>query len=259
MQTGSYYLGGDDIIVGGSSTPQSYIMFQNLMKGATVTAGGDVARLHDWMTNVFYTAAAGTTTIDLTITANQINCVALAGVNWSTGGVTCEFYTHNGTSYVKQCDLYATEDGKPLMRVFSAVTTDKVRFVFTSTSTLYVGEAAFGEALQMPSRPSVGYRPGEWSDEDETSFSRTQSRNFGASTIERKGSVQEMPFNFVPYEFLYNQWANFRKEAKGKPVWVGWNQKDRPGDVIFGHWEQSNPKFDTPYFSSINLTIRGAV
>ena len=253
------YLWGPDLVNGGADTPESYIMFQNLMSGATVTAGGDVGRLHDWMTNIYYSAAAGTTTIDLTIDSEQINCVALAGVNWASGGVTCKFYTHNGVSYVLQCDLFALRDGQPVMRVFTPATTDKVRFVFESTSTLYVGEAAFGEALKMPSKPAVGYQPGQWSDNDEISISQTESLNFGAATVNYRGSTEVMQFNFVPYEFLYNQWANFRAAAKGKPIWVGWNQKDTPGLVIFGHWQQATPKFDTPYFSSIQLTVNGIV
>jgi len=259
MQAGGYYLWGPDLTSGGAQTPQSYIMYQNLMAGATVTAGGDVGRLHDWMTNVFYSAAAGTTTIDLTVTPELINCVALAGVNWLSGGVTCQFYTHNGSGYELQCDLFAQRDGQPVMRVFDAVTTDRVRFVFTSTSTLYVGEAAFGEALQMPSCPAVGYQPGQWSDNDEVSVSQTEALNFGASTINYRGSTEVMQFNFLPYEFLYNQWSAFRHAAKGKPIWVGFNQRDLPGLVIFGHWRQNTPKFDSPYFSSVTLTVDGIV
>lgn len=254
-----YYLWGPDLVNGGAQTPQSYIMYQNLMQGATVTAGGDVGRLHDWMTNVYYTAAAGTTTIDLTITENQINCVALAGINWLSGGVTCKFYTWDGSAYVLQVDLFAQRDGQPVMRVFTPVTTDRVRIVFESTGTLYAGEVAFGGALQMPSCPAVGYQPGQWSDNDEVSISQTESLNFGAATVNYRGSTEVMQFNYVPYEFLYNQWANFRHAAKGKPIWLGFNQKDAPGLVIFGHWKQGAPKYDTPYFSSIQLTVDGVV
>lgn len=259
MQAGGYYLWGPELKSGGASTPQSYIMFANLMRGATVTAGDDVGRLHDNMTNIFYSAGAGTTTIDLTITPELINCIALAGVNWLSGGVTCQFFTWNGTSYVLQCDLFGQRDGQPVMRVFTPVTTDRVRIVFTSTSTLYVGEAAFGEALQMPSCPAVGYQPAQWSDNDEISISQTEALNFGAATINLRGSTEVMQFNFLPYEFLYGQWAAFRRNAKGKPIWVGFNQKDSPGLVIYGHWSQNTPKFDTPYFSSITLTVDGIV
>lgn len=259
MQAGGYYLGGDTLVIGGADTPQSYIMYQNLMQGATVTAGGDVGRLHDWMTNVFYSAAAGTTTIDLTIAPDQINCVALAGVNWLSGGVTCKFYTWNGSAYVLQCDLFSNKDGRPVMRVFPSVSTDKVRFVFTSTATLYVGEAAFGTALQMPSCPAVGYQPARWSDNDEVSVSQTQALNFGASTIERRGSTEVMQFNYLPYDFLDNQWSAFREAAKGKPIFVGFNQKDMPAAVVHGHWRQGVPKFETSFFSSVQLTVDGVV
>jgi hypothetical protein len=255
----SYYLWGPDLVNGGAAESESYIMFDNLMTGATVDAGGDVGMLHDWMTNIFYSAAAGTTTIDLTINSNLINCVALAGVNWASGGVECDVYTWNGSAWVLKLELFGQRDGQPVMRVFSAVTTTKVRFVFTSASTLKVGEVAFGEAMRMPSCPAVGYQPGQWSDNDELSISKTESLNFGPSTINYRGSTEVMQFNFVPYQFLYSDWANFRHSAKGRPIWVGFNQKDAPGLVIFGHWSQSTPKFDSSYFSSIQLTVNGAV
>ena len=258
MQAGGYYLGGTGF-AGGAETPEPYILFQNLMIGATVNAGGDVSRLHDWMTNIYYSAAAGVTTIDLEIESDIVNCAALAGVNWLSGGVTCQFFTHDGVGYVLQADLIGQRDGQPVMRAFPSVTTDKVRFVFESTSTLFVGEAAFGEALQMPSCPAVGYQPGQWSDNDDVSISQTESLNFGASTVNFRGSTEVMQFNFVPYEFLYAQWANFRINAKGKPIWVGWNQRDTPGLVIHGHWKQTAPRFDSSYFASIQLTIDGAV
>ena len=160
MQAGGYYLGGGSAS-GGADTPEPYILFTNMMDGATVDAGGDVSRLYDWMTNIFYVAETGTTTIDLTITSNLINCVALAGVNWLSGGVECDFYTWDGSAWELQVNLFGDRDGQPVMRVFPSVTTTKVRFVFTSTAALNVGEAAFGEALQMPSCPAVGYQPAQ--------------------------------------------------------------------------------------------------
>lgn len=258
MQAGGYYLGGG-LASGGATTPQPYILFTNLMEGATVDAGGDVSRLHDWMTNIYYTAPTGVTTIDLTIESTLINCVALAGVNWASGGVTCDFYVWSGSAWVLVVELFGQRDGQPVMRVFPSETVTQVRFVFTSTAELFVGEAAFGEALQMPSCPAVGYQPGQWSDNDETSISQTESLNFGPSTVNYRGSTEIMQFNFVPYDFLYGQWASFRHTAKGRPIWLGFNQKDTPGLVIFGHWSQTPPKFDSSYFGSIQLTVDGAV
>lgn len=259
MQAGGYYLGGDGL-AGGADTPEPFILFQNLLIGSTVTAGGDIARLHDWMSNVFYSnLTPGTTTIDVDVESSTVNCAALAGVNWLSGGVTCQFFTHNGTSYELQADVNGQRDGQPVMRAFPLVTTAKARFVFTHTGELFVGEAAFGEALQMPSCPAVGYQPAQWSDNDEVSVSQTEGLNFGPSTVNFRGSTEVMQFNFVPYQFLYAQWAYFRHAAKGKPIWVGFNQRDTPGLVIFGHWKQSTPKFESSYFGSIQLTVDGTV
>jgi hypothetical protein len=251
------FLSPESVVAGGSNTKATFILYQNAMQGATVVAGGDVGRLYDWMTNIFYSKTAGTNTVELSFTSQPVNCVGLAGVNWLSGGVECDFYTWNGSAWALQCNLTAGEDHKPVMRVFTQVETAKVKFVFTSTATLYVGEAAFGEALQMPSLPSIGLQPGEWSDDDEITASTTQSLNLGASTIERKGSTQAMQFNYISPDFMDGQFTQFRKIAKGRPVWCGWNQYDKQGAVIFGHWEASNPKFDTSYFTSVQLTIKG--
>lgn len=237
----------------------TYIMYKNAMIGATVTAGGDVSRLCDWMTNIFYSAAAGTINIDLDISSQSINCFALAGVNWSSGGVTARLFSWNGSAYVQQAEISGLRDSQPAMRVFNTVTTSKVRIQFVATSQLYIGEAAFGLALQMPSLPAVGLQPGEWSDEDDVTISQTQSLNFGASTIQRKGSEQVMQFNYVAPSFIDNEFNAMRAEAKGRPVWVGWDLSNRLNSVIFGHWSASKPKFDSSYFTSLSMTIRGAV
>lgn len=259
MESGHLLIAGTPLTSGGVDTKSTFILYQNAMAGATVTAGGDVGRLYDWMTNVYYSAASGTTNIDLTVTEQGVNCVGLAGVNWSSGGVTAKFYTWDGSAYVLQCDLDADEDGQPVMRVFQTVYTTKVRIQFTATSTLYVGEAAFGLALQMPSLPAVGLQPAEWSDEDDVTVSQTQALNFGASTVQRKGSEQIMQFNYITPDFMDGQFKQFRKIAKGRPVWCGWNQTDRLSSVIFGHWSASKPKFDSAYFTSVQLTIKGVV
>ena len=258
MQTGQTTILSAGLLSAGAVSKNSYIMYQNLMPLATVTAGGDVGRLHDWMTNIKYQAAAGVTNIDLTLpSANTINCVALAGVNWQSGGVTAKFFTWNGSAYVLQCDLFGAHDDTPVMRIIPQTETDRVRIQFTSTGALFVGEAAFGEALKMPSCPSVGLQPAEWSDDDEYSLSTTESRNIGPSTIERRGSTQVMEFKFITPEFVDGPINTMRRIAKGRPVWVGWNQQDRPASVIFGHWTMQAPKFDSSTFTSISLTVKG--
>lgn len=259
METGHILIAGSSLISGGVDTKSTFILYQNAMQGATVTSGGDVGRLCDWMTNVFYTASAGTTNIDLDITSQGINAIGLAGVNWLSGGVTAKLYTWNGSSYVLQCDLLGLEDGQPVMRVFQTVYTTKVRIQFTSTAALYVGEAAFGLAMQMPSLPAVGLQPAEWSDEDDVTISQTEGLNFGASTVQKKGSEQVMQFNYITPDFMDGQFRQFRKIAKGRPVWCGWNQTDRLSSVVFGHWSASKPKFDSSYFTSVQLTIKGVV
>ena len=66
-----------------------------------------------------------------------------------------------------------------------------------------------------------------------------------------------MQFNYITPEFIDGQVNNMRYQAKGHPIWVGWNQLDRPASVIFGNWSMQPPKFDTSIFTSINMTIKG--
>jgi hypothetical protein len=258
MQTGQTTILGAGLLSAGATTKNSYIMYQNLLPGATVLAGGDVSRLHDWMTNIKYTASAGTTNIDIEFAEPEtVNCVAMAGVNWQSGGVTAKFFTWDGSAYVLQCDLFGAYDDTPVMRIIPQTSTTRVRIQFVATDDLFVGEVACGEALQMPSCPAVGLQPAEWSDDDEYSLSVTQSRNIGPSTIEQKGSTQQMEFKFITPEFVDGPINNMRRAAKGRPVWVGWNQKDRPASVIFGHWSMQPPRFDTSTFTSLSFTIKG--
>jgi hypothetical protein len=209
------------------------------------------------MTNILYSKTAGTNTIEFSFPSQAVNSIGLAGVNWQSGEVACEVFTWNGSSWVSQVGFALNTDSKPVMRVFDDVTTTKIRFVFTSASTLYIGELGFGYAMKMPSLPAVGLQPAEWSDDDEITASTTQSLNIGASTIERKGSTQVMQFNYITAAFMDADFNAFRSTAKGLPIWCAWNPTDRASAVIFGHWEASKPKFDTSYFTSLQLTIKG--
>jgi hypothetical protein len=235
----------------------THILYKNEAKTATVVAGGDISALVDGMTNIFYSKAAGANTIELSFPIQAINCFGLAGVNWLSGGVSCVVSTWNGSTWVTQSSFSIDTDSKPVMRVFNDVAATKIRFEFTSSSELRIGELGFGYSLKMPSLPSVGLQPAEWSDDDEVTASTTQSLNLGASTIERKGSTQVMQFNYITTAFMDSDFNIFRRDAKGLPIWCAWNPAERPNAVIFGHWESSKPKFDTNYFTSLQITIKG--
>lgn len=260
MQYGAIYVIGDALTIGGVGDSPSWILYQNRLPDCTVLQGGDISRLHDNMTNILYDAATGTTTVELTLpTADIVNCFATAGINWVSSEGSCKFYCWESGAYVLKAEVLGRDDGSPTMRVFDPVTTDTVKFEFIATNQMFVGEAAFGEALQMPSCPAVGLQPGEWSDNDTVSMSQTMGLNFGASTVNKRGSTQVMQFNYVTPEFMDGQIGNFRRAAKGQPVWVGWNQKDRLSSVIYGHWEMQPPKFDSSFYTSLNLTVNGVV
>ena len=106
------FLSPESVVAGGSNTKATFILYQNAMQGATVVTGGDVSALHDWMTNIFYSKAAGSNTVELSFASQPVNCVGLAGVNWLSGGVDCDF--GRGRDYVGVCGLGISPSAQPI-------------------------------------------------------------------------------------------------------------------------------------------------
>lgn len=248
---------------GGLSTTNdvaTYVMYENLMPLGTVLQGGDIAPLHDNLTNIFYNAPAGLTTIELQMpTIATINCFAVAGANLQTAGASISLYLWNSDTSEYYLVVTATNgrDNQPIMVVFENQLSVKVKIEITTSAALQVGEIAFGRCLKMPCSPSVGYTPARWNTEDEITHHTTQSNYNGRSTINTRGNKEVLPFKLIPHEWMRQEWAPFIDKAKGLPVWVGWNQELYPAECIYGPWEQDVASYSSPMFASFSFTVKG--
>lgn len=239
----------------------TYIMYKNLMPSATVLQGGDIAPLHDNLTNIFYSGDAGLTTIELQLpTVSTINCFAVAGANLASSATIISLYLWDAdtSAYYLVVTAQNGRDNQPIMVVFENQLSVKAKIEITAASVFQIGEIAFGECLKMPCSPSVGFVPARWNTEDEITGHVTQSNSVGRSTINTKGNKEVLPFKLIPHEWMRSVWANFIDEAKGIPVWVGWNQEMYGNECVYGHWEQDTASYTSPLFASFNLTVKGS-
>lgn len=238
----------------------TYIMYKNLIPTATVLAGGDIAPLHDYLTNIFYSGESGETEIELQLpSAKTINCFAVAGANLKSAAVSISFYLWDvdTSDYYLIVTATSGRDNQPIMVVFENQISTKAKIVINAASAFQVGEMAFGECLKMPVSPSVGYRPARWSTNDEITHHTTEYDSNGRSTVNPRGNTEVLPFKLIPHNFMRLVWANFIDEAKGLPIWVGWNQELFGSECIYGPWKQDEPTYTSPLFSSLTLTVNG--
>ena len=238
----------------------TYIMYKNLMPLCTVLEGGDIAPLHDNLTNIFYTGPSGVTDIELQLpSAQTINCFAVAGANLLSAATSISFYLWDADTSAYYLVVTATSgrDNQPVMVVFENQISTKIKITITSAAAFQIGEMAFGQCLKMPASPSVGLQPARWNTEDEITHHATQSNYNGRSTINTRGNKEVLPFNLIPHEWMRTTWATFIDEAKGLPIWVGWNQDLYPNECIYGSWEQDTAGYSSPLFAKFTLTVKG--
>ena len=238
----------------------TYIQYANLMKGASVLQGGDIARLHDGLTTVFYEASTFPKVIEVEFNAaKEINCFSVAGCNFKTANVSIWFEAFESGAYVTKGVMSNLKDNQPAMMCFELFSATKARVTITANAPIYIGEMAIAKALKMPVSPSVGYRPAKWNMDDEVTHHTTSAMNVGRSTINKKGSVEVLPFKLVNHEWMRGVWSEFIQSAKGAPIWVGWNQLNYNNECVFGSWKQDDVSYTSPLYSAITLTVTGVV
>lgn len=250
--------GGFSESLGGAGS--TYIMYDNLIKNATVLQGGDVATLHDNLTNVFYTLETSPTELEFQFSeAKTINCFSFAGVNLQDTNASISLYLWDADleEYYLAVTFATGRNDQPAMAVFENQISLKAKVIITHTGTIYIGELAIGQALGMPVCPAVGYQPARWSRQNQVTNNRTEYGYNGRSTINKRGYKERLSFQLIPHTFMREVWATFIDQAEGLPLWVGWNQSNYPTECIYGTWSQNEPKYDSPLYSSIELTIVG--
>lgn len=241
-----------------TKTPR--LAWQNALVGAS-SAPASSGALYDNITSVLYTAGSATETLDFTLSSSQsITCCGVAGAQFGQFATTFEFYTWNGSTWVKQAELSGMRNNQPVFLSFDSVTTAQVRFKFISNTTgLTIGELFTGSSLEFPKPVSVGYRPGKWASKDKVSNNDTQANAFGRSTVIQRGTEERVSIPNITYQWMNANWADFVRDAQGYPVWFSWDSVSFPTDVIYGRWEANAPSFRSSLYSEISLTIKGQV
>jgi hypothetical protein len=238
----------------------TYIQYDNYLKDGVVLQGGDVSALYDGLTNIFYEVSTFPRVIEIDLNvAREVNCVSIAGCNFKTANANFYIETYDAGVYTARGYISNLDDNQPAMLCFESVIADRLRVTINATGTLFIGELAMAKALKMPVSPSVGYTPAKWNVADEITHHVTSSLNVGRSTINLKGAVEILPFKMINHDWMRNTWSAFIKAAKGRAVWVGWNQLDYQSECVYGSWKQDTSAYDRPLYSSLTLTITGVV
>lgn len=235
---------------------QPRLAWQNRADDCTLNTdqnSADIEYVRDGLTTMKWRPGTTTSYIALTNATINFDYVGLVGVNWQTAGASVSV-TLNGTEIASASGL---RDNQPF---FVSVPQDiifNVKFEFTCTeTTLEVGEAYIGEAIEFERNVSVGYQPARWNDQSLITHSRTQANQFGRSTIEERGSEERFSIKFVSMAFMNSTFAAFKRDARGYPAFFLWDEGSQ-SHAVFGNWEVSNPTFESSLFSSINMTIKG--
>lgn len=232
------------------------IAYVNSVVGATLLAddnNADIEYVRDGLTTLKWRPGVTDSGIRVGEAFTGMDYAALVGVNWASAGASLSI-TNNGSEIAAVSGL---RDNQPVFFAFDAFNAGIIRFEFSCTNTtLEVGEIYLGQSITLPRNVSTGYQPGRWSNNDETSFSRTVANQFGPSTTQVRGSEERFKINFVTEAFLNTTYAPFVRNATGKPIFFLWN-KANADQCVFGHWTASAPRFDSSLYGSIDMTIAG--
>jgi hypothetical protein len=253
-----------------SSASNSYLLYKNLLDtniSNTVPAenadSAGVTSLYDGNTNLkFKCLSAGVSEFDFTLPlAVDINSMAVAGADLLTSGVVWEFFVWDAdlSSFVKVSEGSGKKDNSPIFNVFDTKLTNRIKFRFTTTSPVSIGELGVGNALRFPVPPSIGYQPARWSNNNVVNIGRTENNTLSSSTVLNRGSSESVKFDKIEADWIDDNFIDVL-DYKGLPVWFVGDQKFKPNSVVFGNWESSTrPSYESAFRSSISLNISGAV
>lgn len=243
----------------GDNLQNSRILWDNLLIGATVTSANDSANipnLYDYMTTTFWNAGSGS--VDLLVTlplAADIDCAGVAAGNWAEAGTVIEVYSDNGTTKVGE--LSGLKDNQPHLFTFDSVFTNTILFRFISTGNLFVGQVGAGECMNIPACPTLGTMLGQFNNDDKVISQKTENNAFGSNSVVPRSRETMVPYTVIPISWVYDEWTNFSDEHKGKPIWFGWDTKNNPLDITFGHWSTNKLSYSKSTFTDLTLTVKG--
>ena len=234
------------------------VAFQNLASTATtVTASHDTANAlytYDGLTTFKWRPANASPTLQFDGSFTDVDYVGLAGINWQTAGCSLTVKDSGGATLASISGL---KDNQPALLILTKATQATMLFEFSCSNTsLEVGEIYFGESVLFPRNVSIGYQPGRWTTSDEITLNRTESNQFGPSTVRARGTTEKFKIGLVPTTYMESTFKTFHDDARGLPIFFLWN-KSNASHAVYGNWEASAPTFESSLFSSINMTVRG--
>lgn len=222
----------------------------------TITTSFDSANtgyLYDGMTTAKWRPADLSPSITFTQGFNDVDYVALAGVNWQSAGASVAIYDQDDNLLGSASGMF---DNQPVFFIITKAIYSAIKVSFTCTNTtLEVGEIYIGEALKFPRNVKVGYMPGRWNTNDEIVWQRTEGNQFAGSIVRARGTEERFEVQFLPLSFMDNDWVDFIRTAKGKAVFFVWNKDEF--DAVYGHWNASDSRFTNSFYSSVSMTIKG--
>jgi hypothetical protein len=199
-----------------------------------------------------------------------VNHVAMGGVNFASGDViSVEIYLKGTGSYVleKSFDTSSRKsfyDNKPFMIILDNIYDAfgiRVKFITGQAQSQNVSVATIyaGKTLEFPNQPAIGFKKGSWNTDDEPRNSRRQNNSFGASTVKRQGTTENVTIPVVPSEFMDTEWTEFVRLYEYVPVFFSWDTLNFPLDVIYGNMKFNDSNYSSSLYSQISFNVKGIV
>ena len=240
------------------STKDPSLCYQNLASTSlSVTPTHDVSNVgfvYDGMTTMKWRPVNTSSEIEFFGYFQNTDYIGISGVNWFSSGTSVTIRDAGDNVLGSSSGL---RDNQPLLIFFEKQNYIRIKVQFSSANTsLEVGEISFGESMEFPRNVSVGYKPARWDINLRSSSNVTQNNQFGGSIIRPQSVTESFSINHVEIDFVETDYVNFLHSAIGLPVFFAWN-KNNQHQAVYGHWESSQPSFESAYLSSVSFDIIG--
>ena len=265
------------VVVQGGNWVQgsSYLAYDNayLRSGAVVAADGadtgyPESNATSWLiTGGGWRVTATEANLSVLLPASEsINSYALYKHNLGTLGATVKLqYSSDGVTWN---DLTGSEkivaDDKVIFFIGTAQSAIHWRINVTNipaASTLIVGQAYVGNALQMYSPPEPGFTPPELALDNKYISNRADGGDFLGRSLIRKGSKMSFSNSIVHKDWVRTYWQDAMAAIEKTPFYYAWDSANYPEEVAFCYIERKiqTPKYVNSAYMSLNLQFAALV
>lgn len=245
------------------------LLYENHLVNATSIVasseadGFPVANIADYIpTDYFRSAASGTINIDVQmpspVTADSFgfyNQDIFAGA----GTIRLQYWT--GSAYADCFAAVTPADNTPVLKTFTARTTDKWRIVITSGAVVNLGIAFFGRKLDLPYGNYLNWTPPLWARNTSVLNSISDAGVFLGRSITALGIKTTLVLQYASDDYIYTSWLPFMKHAEQKPFFFQPHVEAYPGEVAFCWTENGvgNPSHTQYGYGGASTSIMGLV